>query len=47
MFKINGEWWMPYYRYVDMGPCSCGCYVIAGFRKIEKQEDVDGRFLKC
>ena len=44
--RINGELWLPYYRYVNMGYCSCGYYVITGWRKIEKQEDVENRFIK-
>lgn len=46
MIMINGELWMPYYRWVYNGYYSGGFYVMDGWKKIEKQEDVKERFIK-
>lgn len=44
MLTKNGEIWLPYYKWMYMGPYSGGMYVLTGWRKVEKQEDVDNRF---
>lgn len=33
---INGEWWEPCYQWVDMGPCSCGWWVLTSLKKVER-----------
>lgn len=43
---INGEIYLPIYKYVNMGYCSAGFYVMYGWKKIEKREDVENRYLK-
>ena len=35
---INGEAWVPYYNWVYNGPYSVGYYVLAGWRKVERNE---------
>ena len=44
--KINGEYWLPMYKWMYMGGYSYGMYVLYGWKKIEKQEDVDNRFIR-
>lgn len=36
---INGEAWIPYYKWVYMGPHSCGFYILSGWRKVERYNE--------